>query len=446
MLNAECSLHDAAIAVLRANDLGDWTRPAPRLYPHQWSWDSAFIAIGLAHLDPDRALRELESLFAAQWADGRVPSIVYNPIAPPQAYFPDAARWSCAELSAAATRTPATSGICQPPVHAIATWRICQLVDDPGPLLSRLRALYLKLLAWHRYLATARDPEGSGLLTIYHPWESGTDNSPRWDAPLASVAVGEVPPYIRRDLQHVADPSHRPTDADYERYLWLIESLKQARYDDAAIHRGHPFLVKDVLFSAIFAAANGALARIAHMLGAPHEDRERIANWANRSGQAVRDRWDREEQLALDLDLRTDQPIRVSTWAGFAPLLVPDLDIGLAVRIEERLFGPGFAGAPQLAFAVVPSTALGSAAFGPRAYWRGPAWPVANWLLWWGLHRLERSRRAQELRQANLALLSQPNARFAEYFEPFSGQPLGSPNQSWTAALALDWLAGTSSA
>ena len=66
------------MAVLRANDVGGWTKPAPRLYPHQWSWDSAFIAIGLAHLDPGRALGELEHLFEAQWTDGRVPHIVIN--------------------------------------------------------------------------------------------------------------------------------------------------------------------------------------------------------------------------------------------------------------------------------------------------------------------------------------------------------------------------------
>src|SRR3712207_7897840 len=57
-----------------------------------------------------------------------------------------------------------------------------------------LEANYPRLLAWHRYLATARDPEGSGLVTIYHPWESGTDNSPRWDSALENVVVGELPP------------------------------------------------------------------------------------------------------------------------------------------------------------------------------------------------------------------------------------------------------------
>ena len=30
---------------------------------------------------------------------------------------------------------------------------------------------------------------------------------------------------------------------------------------------------------------------------------------------------------------------------------------------------------------------------------------------------------------------------FAEYFEPFSGKPMGSGEQSWTAAVVLDWLA-----
>jgi hypothetical protein len=59
------SLRDQAAAVLHGNDAGTWTRAAPVLYPHQWSWDSAFIAIGWAHLDVRRAMTELEQLLAA---------------------------------------------------------------------------------------------------------------------------------------------------------------------------------------------------------------------------------------------------------------------------------------------------------------------------------------------------------------------------------------------
>ncbi len=58
--------------ILRKNDMGGWTKAAPELYPHQWSWDSAFIAIGLAHLDTARAARELLTLFAHQWKSGKV--------------------------------------------------------------------------------------------------------------------------------------------------------------------------------------------------------------------------------------------------------------------------------------------------------------------------------------------------------------------------------------
>ena len=114
--------------MLARNDLGSWTKPAPRLYPHQWSWDSAFIAIGLANVDLHRALRELETLFEAQWTDGRVPHIVFNPQAGD--YFPGPDWWASARTSAAAPRDMATSGLIQPPVHAIALQRIQRVLVE----------------------------------------------------------------------------------------------------------------------------------------------------------------------------------------------------------------------------------------------------------------------------------------------------------------------------
>jgi hypothetical protein len=85
--------------VLGQNDMGGWTRAATDLYPHQWSWDSGFIAIGLAHLDTRRATRELLTLFRHQWKTGKVPHIVFNPEAPPDSYFPGAEHWACAAAS-----------------------------------------------------------------------------------------------------------------------------------------------------------------------------------------------------------------------------------------------------------------------------------------------------------------------------------------------------------
>jgi hypothetical protein len=435
------ALRAAALAVLQKNDLGDWTKPAPRLYPHQWSWDSAFIAIGLADVDPDRALRELETLFAAQWADGRVPHIVFNPQAAD--YFPGPEWWASAATSPIAPRQPATSGLIQPPVHGLAIERILSVARARRltDVESRVQQLYPRLLAWHRYLATSRDPDGTGLLMIYHPWESGTDNSPRWDAALARLEVGELPAYQRHDLKHVGDPSERPTHAEYDRYLWLVELLKQAGYDDPALQRRHPFQIRDVLMSAIFAAASSALARVAEALGRPASELHELHGWCSRSSAAVQRSWDTELHVALDFDVVAAAPVPVQTCAGLAPLVVPELSSEMVDRVLKRLAGPGFAGATGLAQSVVPSTVPGSPGFQQRSYWRGPSWPIANWLLWSGLHQHGQHAAAAKLRAANLALLERPGAHFAEYFEPFSGEPLGSLDQSWTAAVALDWLA-----
>jgi glucosylglycerate hydrolase len=429
--------------VLRRNDMGEWTRAAPDLYPHQWSWDSGFIAIGRAHLDTARAARELTGLFAHQWKNGKVPHIVFNPEAPPDSYFPGAEHWASAgRFPDAPPAPPYTSALCQPPTHALGALRVWEVARETGEVYvgrSFLRELYPRLLLWHRYLLTERDPEGSGLVTIYHPWESGTDNSPRFDAALESVEVGEMPLYERQDLNHVDDPAERPTDEEYARYLWLVELIKRARCDEAKIYEGHPFLVKDVLFSAILVAANEALLEIARVVGVPEEDLVLVGGWVERGRAGLDDLWDPELGLCLDRDLRHDASLRARTVAGFAPLIAGDLELTRLQALLRTLYSPCFLGEPRLRLPLPPSTSPAQRRFHPRSYWRGPVWPVVSWLLWHSLLRAGESERAEALRGAALRELSEGG--FAEYFEPFTGEPLGSHEQSWTAAVALDWLA-----
>jgi glucosylglycerate hydrolase len=427
-----------AAEVLRRNDMGEWTRAAPELYPHQWSWDTGFIAVGLAHLDTHRAARELRTLFAYQWKNGKVPHIVFNPEAPPESYFPGAEHWiSAGEFPDAPPAPPYTSALCQPPTHAIGALRVWEVAGGNIAARDFLREIYPKLLRWHRYLLTYRDPEGSGLVTIYHPWESGTDNSPRWDPALEAVEVGDLPPYKRQDLDHVDDPSERPTDAEYARYLWLVELIKRARCDESVIYDTHPFLVKDVLFSAILVAANEALLEIAEAVGAPDDERAEISAWTKRGRVGLESSWSPELGLCLDRDLRQDAPLRARTVAGFAPLVA-----GGSERLEgllRTLYSPDFLGHPELYRPLPPSTSPAEARFHPRSYWRGPVWPVLSWLLWRALVRAGEAEHAAALRRVALERLAEGG--FAEYFEPFTGEPLGSDDQSWTAAVTLDWLA-----
>ena len=75
-------LIDKARALLAGNDMGPFVRPGKELYPHQWNWDSAFVALGLAHVDPERGRAEVRSLLRGQWSDGMVPHIVFHIPAP----------------------------------------------------------------------------------------------------------------------------------------------------------------------------------------------------------------------------------------------------------------------------------------------------------------------------------------------------------------------------
>ncbi|MCW2918367.1 MAG: hypothetical protein JWN52_6435 [Actinomycetia bacterium] len=433
-----------AAQVLRGNDRGGLTVASPHLYPHMWSWDAAFIAIGLARLSTGRALTELETLLAAQWRNGMVPHIVFTE--GDASYEPGPDRWSCRALSPDAPAGPATSGLIQPPVHGIAVRRILDAARSADAaerrdVAGRIRALWPSLLRWHRYLATQRDPDGRGLVTIYHGWESGLDNSPRWDEPYAAVVPGPTfVPFRRADLHALGDgtagAAQRPTDADYAKYQWLIEELRQARYDDARVRRTVSFRVADVFASAIFAAANEELATVGDELGLPGVDE--LIGYADRFRRGVVDTAD-ERGFAADVDLRAGTALRTDTIAGFAPLLCGGLDSARQRSLLTTLLSAEWCGHPGFAYALPPSTSPASPAFDPMKYWRGPQWPPMTWLLIWGLERCGEQEVAHGLREAALDQLA--DGLFAEYYEPFTGEPLGARSQSWTAAVALDLLA-----
>jgi glucosylglycerate hydrolase len=431
-----------AAYALRGNDRGRLTVAAPRLYPHMWSWDAAFIAIGLARLSTGRALIELETLLSAQWRNGKVPHIVFSEGA--DGYEPGPARWACRETTADAPDGVATSGLLQPPVHGVAVRRILDAAHSAPPaerreVTDRIRAMWPRLLAWHRYLAERRDPAGRGLITIYHGWESGLDNSPRWDEPYADVVPGPgFVPFRRADLHALGSVgvAQRPTDDDYAKYQWLVAELRAVGYDDERARRELSFRVADVFTSALFAAASEELATVADDLGLAGVDE--LIGYADRFRRGVVATAD-ERGFAADVNLRTGRVLRTETIGGFAPLLSGGLDPARRRRLLELLGSAGWCGHPELAHAVPPSTSPAAPEFDPARYWRGPQWPPMSWLLIWGLERCGEPETAHALREAALDQLS--DGLFSEYYHPFTAEPLGARPQSWTAAIALDLLA-----
>ncbi|MDQ0119562.1 glycogen debranching protein [Pseudarthrobacter sp902506025] len=431
-------LRSAATEVLKVNDLGTMTSAAPNLYPHMWSWDAAFVAIGLARTSVPRAVTELRSLLKAQWSTGMIPHIVFSDNH--TGYFPGFDRWGTAG-AAALPEGIKSSGICQPPVHAIALRHIVDRGRENGGADQEVAEAFLAesfdgWLAWHRWLATVRDPDGVGLVEIHHGWESGFDNSPRWDGPYSRIVPGTVPPFTRRDVLHVADASERPDDAEYTKYLWLVQQMAEVRFDDAAVQDAVDFRVRDVFFSAIMAASSDVLAGLAAEIGRD-QDAEELRSMATRFREGVASTVDPATGLARDYDVLAREWIGTETVSGFAPLVAGG-DPALLAAQRELLLGPRWMGFPGLRFALPPSTSPASEAFRPRTYWRGPVWPFLNLLLGWACARDGETALVDALRSASLEQLS--DLQFGEYYEPFTGEPLGSLAQAWTAAAALEWV------
>ena len=410
------SLADRALRVLEQNDAGRFFRPGPKLYPFQWNWDSALIAIGLARADPARGRHEVRSLLEGQWADGMVPHMVFHE--PDPAYAPGPELWASGACDGAPA--VATSGITQPPVLATAVRALHTAEPDRGFLEEVVPALQ----AWHAWLHRARGGE-DGLVAILHPWESA-DDSPRFDRALARLGGEDGPPPARGDRLH-AGADERPSDLDYRRYLLLVERLRSAGYRPPLAEA--PFAYPDLAFNAILAVAEDDLAYLCEQLGAGGE---RARRDAGRLRAALAARWDDDAAVYGDAEW-----LPTGTVADLFPLYAGVADHRRARRLfDEALWAPEHYGPAPSAPWAVTSTSKSSPAFDPRRYWRGPVWINLNWFLIRGLERAGLGAEADELRTLTLRLVARSG--FAEYYEPTTGEPLGSESFSWSAALTLD--------
>jgi hypothetical protein len=412
-------LRAQARATLRTNDRGGYCVPTARLYPFQWNWDSAFVAMGWATFDEARAWQEIFSLLRGQWEDGMIPQIVFH--AASEDYFPGPEVWQI-------QRMPPTSGITQPPVLATAARRLLDGAQDRALAEARMAAIYPRLVLNHRWWEAARDPGHSGVVATLHPWETGMDNSPAWDAALARVPTDTTTVIRRRDTAHV-DPAMRPRGEDYQRFIHLVDAFRAVGWLPDRMLAVSPFKVADIGTNAILLRAERDLLAVAERFGSASE-RAAIAARIARLHAGIARLWDGERGVFTSFDLVTGAAIRVATSAGFLPLYAHAASADQAQAMAETLSFWA-----HLVHWLVPSTDPTDPAFEPVRYWRGPVWSVVNWMIADGFAAAGKPAMAARILADTRHLIEASG--LSEYFDPLSGRGVGGGDFSWTSAIYL---------
>lgn len=410
-----------AVDILRKNDRGGYTVPTDGLYPFQWSWDSAITALGWVHIDEVRAWREAETMFRGQWDNGMVPHILFHKNV--ESYFPGPDVWG-------ADRPIPSSAISQPPVWATALRLLYENGCDRSLAENKLRDLVPKLVAYHTWWYRERDPDSTGLVCSFHPWESGMDNSPAWDDPLGNVPEVDWS-YQRRDLSHV-DSGQRPKKPEYDRYLYLVDFYRRHDFDSARIYEKCPYKVLDIGIIAILHRASSDLLHLCEIVG--HADGvDGIRQGMARTASAIDSLWSGKHRCFLSYDVLAGAPLEEVTTATLLPLL-GSLASKHQLREMVGLISEWLDSTPYGLSSTHPS----SSRYEPQRYWRGPVWPHINWLIALGLSRHGEHELAQRLRDSTRRCVE--SAGLWEYFDAERGTGCGGDHFSWTAAIALHWL------
>lgn len=384
-----------------------YVRPSPGRYGWQWFWDSCFHVIVNARLDPELARDELRSLVATQDPDGFIGHVIY---------WGRRGSWFAAVYlqSRLFQWRRRHSDYIQPPLLAQAVEAVWDATGDG----SFLGEMLPKLTRYYDWLRQNRDPDGTGLIAIISPFESGLDNSPAYDEVLG-----------------LRDPG-RAAWLFANRKLDLLNIFCSGNIDLPTVFRRDRFVVYDALVNAVNADGLRTLARLYDASG-DDQSAAREGQNADRAGAAINELcWDEAKGAFLSLAGHARQRLQVVTIASLLPLIVDSTPPERRAAVVERYltnrdeFWTDFP---------VPTVARSEPSFDPsgeKMIWRGPMGMGTNWLLERGLRR--HGFTAEAARIAERSLQAAETHGFREFYNPLTGQGMRGERFGWgTLAIAM---------
>ncbi|MBI1885380.1 MAG: hypothetical protein HYS09_03560 [Chloroflexi bacterium] len=395
--------------------------PSSITYPYQWFWDSCFHAVVWTYFDLAQAKEELRTLLRAQARDGRIPHRVCwdkRAIYPYRFY-----------LHSRALLHPVRSQLVQPPVLATALEIVHERSGDGAFLAETLPAVE----RFYRWLARRRDPDGDGLVSIIHPYESGLDHKPSYDVVLGTAKLASGRPF---GAAHGRPWATGTVLAVRTLDLWN----RMLNYNLPLIFRLDRFNVEDVAYNCIYAQGLASLSRLWKKQGDPAKARL-YDDRAKRVERAVLERCRGPDGFYYDLYSRSEKIAPVKTVSGLFPLILDDIPAAEAERLvkeyvlDERQFWLPYP---------LPTCAVGEPAFDPSfrsplesGLWRGPTWVCINWFIVRGLQKHGFGDIAATIARRTRELVEKGG--FREFYNPYTGRPHGARAFGWST-LVVDML------
>lgn len=321
--------------------------PSRGTYCAHYLWDSCFVSRGAAQFNERLAEDFLLALCENQEADGKIPQFV-------------CATWN-------------RPGASQPPLIAWAAWNLYERFGND----QLLRDVYGPVSRSIEWWFSQRDEDGDGLAEYSDRFESGWDDSPRFDD--GRIAGVDLNSYLNREMR--------------------------------------------------------LLAKMAQILGKGSE----AVVWERRAeehGKLIYARlYDSEDRVFYDRLVGEDRLHRVLTPASFMPLWCGvKLPGGLAAEMINRyLINPKhFFGSRPF-----PTVAYSDRRFEPEQWWRGPVWPNIAWAMTEVLrmHGFERERKEAVRRLLDMMT---HGGELGELYSASTGHPLGAAGYGWTCAVFME--------
>jgi|GEM_PF-5986953 len=421
------------------------------LYPFQWLWDTFFICAW--NTNAQQSIIDAKKFLNSQQSNGFCGHIRYNRqiinngsyFPPTHIYFSDGKIPETGEL---------ISKITQPPNIGYGLYELTKKLDLNERNTRELTDLYNKAIKLHRYIYTNRVIDGC-MVTI-HPWEAGDDNSAKWDpiykeiekqtqqkGELKEIVINWLKSlginYDRVDTE-IISAEQRPVDPHYYIYLFLIYLYGQWNWDEKTIIEQSPFRVIDPMTNAILLRSNIDLIRMGKKLKILDRKTEKELNsWITQTTNGLENLWSEKHNLYLTKNLVNNSLIEVETVSGLVPLFTGIIKqdraekiIGKIKELEEN---------PTINYLIPSTFPTQSEYFEPNRYWRGPVWIILNEIIAQGLILYNSKELALKIRENNLNLVintQDEKGGFYEYFNPITGEGLGTSKQSWTAAAILE--------